>query len=123
MQHSSILNPPQRVLMGPGPSDVSARILQTMSAPTLGHLDPEYLRIMDETGRVRDVFQTRNEMTLAISGTGSTLEWRLAFAILSSQATKPLYASMVFSAGIMQDMGRAISREGACGRSGVGTRH
>lgn len=72
MQHSSILNPPQRVLMGPGPSDVSARILRAMSAPTLGHLDPEYLRIMDETrAMLREVFQTRNEMTLAISGTGS----------------------------------------------------
>lgn len=66
------LNPTQRVLMGPGPSDVSARVLRALAAPTLGHLDPEYLKIMDETRQLlRQVFQTNNEMTLAISGTGS----------------------------------------------------
>ncbi len=66
------LNPTQRVLMGPGPSDVSMRVLRALSAPTLGHLDPEYLSIMDETRQMlRQVFQTNNEMTLAISGTGS----------------------------------------------------
>jgi alanine-glyoxylate transaminase / serine-glyoxylate transaminase / serine-pyruvate transaminase len=64
--------PPSRVLLGPGPSDVPPRILQAMAAPTIGHLDPEYLRIMDETRRMlRAVFQTNNEMTLAASGTGS----------------------------------------------------
>lgn len=66
------LNPTERVLMGPGPSDVSARVLKALAAPTIGHLDPEYLKIMDETRQMmRQVFQTNNEMTLAISGTGS----------------------------------------------------
>ena len=66
------LNPTQRVLMGPGPSDVSMRVLRALAAPTLGHLDPEYLTIMDETRQMlRQVFQTKNEMTIAISGTGS----------------------------------------------------
>jgi alanine-glyoxylate transaminase / serine-glyoxylate transaminase / serine-pyruvate transaminase len=66
------LNVPQRVLLGPGPSDVPPRVLQAMAAPTLGHLDPLYLRIMDETRRMlREVFRTRNELTMAISGTGS----------------------------------------------------
>ncbi len=66
------LNPTERVLMGPGPSDVSSRVLRALAAPTLGHLDPEYLVIMDETRQMlRQVFQTQNEMTLAISGTGS----------------------------------------------------
>ena len=66
------LNPPQRVLLGPGPSDVPARVLAALAAPTIGHLDPAYLKIMDETRRMlRDVFRTRNEMTLAVSGTGS----------------------------------------------------
>src|SRR5438309_6654018 len=46
------LNVPQRVLLGPGPSDVPPRVLQAMAAPTLGHLDPLYLRIMDETRRM-----------------------------------------------------------------------
>ncbi|MBX3420341.1 MAG: alanine--glyoxylate aminotransferase family protein [Pirellulaceae bacterium] len=72
MSDFTALRPSQRVLMGPGPSDVSQRVLQALAAPTLGHLDPEYLRIMDETrSMLRQVFQTQNEMTLAISGTGS----------------------------------------------------
>src|SRR3954464_9476147 len=63
---------PPRVLLGPGPSDVPARVLAAMAAPTIGHLDPEYLRLMDETRRmVRDIFKTKNEMTMAVSGTGS----------------------------------------------------
>ncbi len=66
------LNPSRRVLMGPGPSDVSDRVLQALAAPTVGHLDPEYLQIMDETRHLmRQVFRTENELTLAVSGTGS----------------------------------------------------
>ena len=64
--------PPPRVLLGPGPSDVPPRILTAMAAPTIGHLDPAYLRLMDETRQMlREVFRTRNELTLAASGTGS----------------------------------------------------
>lgn len=67
-----VVTPPQRVLLGPGPSDVPARVLSAMAAPTIGHLDPEYLRIMDETrSMMRQVFSTTNEMTFATSGTGS----------------------------------------------------
>jgi alanine-glyoxylate transaminase/serine-glyoxylate transaminase/serine-pyruvate transaminase len=63
---------PQRVLMGPGPSDVPPRILEAMSRPTIGHLDPVFLKIMDEIrSGLRQVFRTNNEMTLAVSGTGS----------------------------------------------------
>lgn len=58
--------------MGPGPSDVPRRVLNALAAPTLGHLDPEYLAIMDEVRDfLRQVFLTRNEMTMAIPGTGS----------------------------------------------------
>ncbi|MCC6512319.1 MAG: alanine--glyoxylate aminotransferase family protein [Pirellulaceae bacterium] len=72
MQLNRPLNPTERVLMGPGPSTVPQRVLRALAAPTLGHLDPEYLTIMDETRQMlRQVFQTNNEMTLAISGTGS----------------------------------------------------
>jgi alanine-glyoxylate transaminase/serine-glyoxylate transaminase/serine-pyruvate transaminase len=71
-QTTARLDPPQRVLLGPGPSDVPARVLSALAAPTIGHLDPEYLRIMDNTrAMLRQVFRTRNEMTMAISGTGS----------------------------------------------------
>ncbi len=72
MQLDRPLHPTERVLMGPGPSSVPQRVLQALAAPTLGHLDPEYLTIMDETRQMlRQVFQTNNEMTMAISGTGS----------------------------------------------------
>ena len=58
--------------MGPGPSDVAPRVLAAMAAPTVGHLDPYFLRIMDETqAMLRTVFQTENRLTLAVSGTGS----------------------------------------------------
>jgi alanine-glyoxylate transaminase/serine-glyoxylate transaminase/serine-pyruvate transaminase len=72
MSEVSSFHPSQRVLLGPGPSDVPARVLQALGAPTLGHLDPEYLKLMDETRQMlREVFRTQNEMTLAMSGTGS----------------------------------------------------
>src|SRR5687768_4378637 len=49
MQLDRPMNPTERVLMGPGPSTVPQRVLRALAAPTLGHLDPEYLAIMDET--------------------------------------------------------------------------
>src|SRR4051812_32912848 len=65
-------HPPQRILLGPGPSDVPARVLGALAAPTIGHLDPVYLRLMDETrGLLQAVFRTKNPLTLAIPGTGS----------------------------------------------------
>ncbi|WP_437230565.1 pyridoxal-phosphate-dependent aminotransferase family protein [Planctomicrobium sp. SH661] len=64
--------PPLRTLMGPGPSDVSPQVLAALGAATVGHLDPYFLRIMDETQQMlREVFSTKNKLTLAISGTGS----------------------------------------------------
>jgi len=66
------LDPGQRVLMGPGPSDVSPRVLQAMAAPTIGHLDPKFIEIMDETqALLRFLFQTENQLTIPVSGTGS----------------------------------------------------
>ena len=64
--------PPERILMGPGPSDVPRRVLNALAAPTLGHLDPAYLAIMDEVRDfMRQVFRTKNELTMAVPGTGS----------------------------------------------------
>ena len=58
--------------MGPGPSDVPPRVLRAMAAPTLGHLDPEFLILMSETQQLlREVFQTENALTIPVSGTGS----------------------------------------------------
>ncbi len=66
------IDPGKRVLMGPGPSDVPARVLQAMSAPCIGHLDPAFLAIMNETQELlRHLMQTDNAMTIPVSGTGS----------------------------------------------------
>jgi alanine-glyoxylate transaminase/serine-glyoxylate transaminase/serine-pyruvate transaminase len=63
---------PPRVLLGPGPSMVDARVLQAMASPVVGHLDPTFQKVMDQTIKLlRYVFQTENEVTLPISGTGT----------------------------------------------------
>lgn len=63
---------PERVLLGPGPSTVDSRVLRAMSRPLIGHLDPEFLEMMDETQQMlRQVMGTENRTTFAISGTGS----------------------------------------------------
>ena len=64
--------PPLRTLMGPGPSDVSPRVLLAMARPTIGHLDPEFVRMMEELKQLlRYAFQTDNPMTFPVSGPGS----------------------------------------------------
>lgn len=64
--------PPKRTLMGPGPSDVSERVLQAMARPTIGHLDPAFVGMMDEVKQLLQyAFQTKNELTLPVSAPGS----------------------------------------------------
>src|SRR5437868_8117853 len=66
------MQPPKRLLMGPGPSEVDPRVLQALALPPLGHLDPALLDMMQTLEeRLRLVFQTKNKLTLAISGTGT----------------------------------------------------
>ena len=63
---------PERILLGPGPSPVPASVLGALARPTIGHLDPEFLRLMDEVrDMLRAVFGTQNSCTLPMSGTGS----------------------------------------------------
>ncbi len=70
MIHS--FNPTPRTLMGPGPSDVNPRVLSAMARPTIGHLDPEFIRLMDEIkSLLQTTFQTRNELTIPVSAPGS----------------------------------------------------
>src|SRR2546426_4116671 len=72
MQVPPVFQPPKRLLMGPGPSDVAPSVLKAMSAPLVGHLDPVFVKMMEEIkAMLRVVFQTKNEMTFPISGTGS----------------------------------------------------
>ena len=64
--------PPRRILLGPGPSDADPRVLTAAAAPLIGHLDPEFLKVMDDIqSSLRSVFQTRNRLTIPVSGTGS----------------------------------------------------
>ena len=63
---------PPRLLMGPGPSEVAPSVLQAMAQPLVGHLDPVFVKMMEEIKTMlRAVFQTKNEMTFPVSGTGS----------------------------------------------------
>jgi len=65
-------HPPARILMGPGPSNVDPRVLLAMAKPMVGHLDPEFIRIMNNLqDLLRHVFGTKNPVTIPISGTGS----------------------------------------------------
>ncbi|MEX0964323.1 MAG: alanine--glyoxylate aminotransferase family protein [Pseudohongiellaceae bacterium] len=65
-------HPPVRTLMGPGPSDVNPRILEALSRPTIGHLDPAFIQMMDETKQLLQyAFKTKNELTLPVSAPGS----------------------------------------------------
>ena len=66
------LEPPERILLGPGPCMAEPAVLQALATPLIGHLDPEFITIMNRTqALLRHVFQTENALTIPISGTGS----------------------------------------------------
>ena len=66
------LNPDLRLLLGPGPSPVHPRVLKAMSSHVIGHLDPYFLKVMDDCqSMLRELFNTKNQVTFPVSGTGS----------------------------------------------------
>lgn len=68
----SSFRPPQRTLMGPGPSDVSPRVLQALARPTIGHLDPRFVEMMEEVkALLQYAFMTENALTMPVSAPGS----------------------------------------------------
>ena len=70
--NTTSFNPPVRTLMGPGPSDVHPRVLAALSRPTIGHLDPKFVGMMDEVKLLLQyAFQTKNELTMPVSAPGS----------------------------------------------------
>src|SRR6185436_9126458 len=72
MQIPDAFSAPPRLLMGPGPSDVAPSVLKALSQPLVGHLDPVFVKMMEEIkSMLRAVFQTKNEMAFPVSGTGS----------------------------------------------------
>jgi alanine-glyoxylate transaminase/serine-glyoxylate transaminase/serine-pyruvate transaminase len=72
MSATKELNPTARFLMGPGPSDVHPQVLKAMATPVVGHLDPQFIEIMDAVkDMLRQLFGTKNDLTFAVSATGS----------------------------------------------------
>jgi alanine-glyoxylate transaminase / serine-glyoxylate transaminase / serine-pyruvate transaminase len=66
------LRPAARILLGPGPSNVHPRVMKAMASPVVGHLDPDFVKLMDDIKRLlRIVFRTKNEITFPVSATGS----------------------------------------------------
>jgi alanine-glyoxylate transaminase/serine-glyoxylate transaminase/serine-pyruvate transaminase len=95
--------PPRRTLMGPGPSDVSERVLQAMARPTLGHLDPAFIGMMDEVKTLLQyVFQTSNELTFAVSAPGSA-GMECCFANLVEPGDKVIVCQNGVFGGRMQE--------------------
>jgi alanine-glyoxylate transaminase/serine-glyoxylate transaminase/serine-pyruvate transaminase len=101
------LNPKARFLMGPGPSDVHSRVYKAMSTPMLGHLDPQFIQIMDEVMEMtRSVYQTKNEITSVISATGTSGMETCLVNLLEPGDTAVVCVSGVFSGRIADIAGR-----------------
>ena len=83
---TSSFHPPARTLMGPGPSDVNPRILEALSRPTIGHLDPAFISMMDELKTLLQfAFRTTNELTIPVSAPALPA-WNAYLPILLSRA-------------------------------------
>jgi alanine-glyoxylate transaminase / serine-glyoxylate transaminase / serine-pyruvate transaminase len=97
-------NPPVRTLMGPGPSDVHPRVLLAMAKPTIGHLDPEFIKLLDLIRlSLQKTFLTKNEITFLVSGPGS-LGMETCFANLIERSnTKVLVCVNGFFGGRMKE--------------------
>jgi len=96
-------HPPRRTLMGPGPSDVSERVLQAMARPTVGHMDPTFIGMMDEVKTLLQyAFQTKNELTFAVSAPGSA-GMECCFANLVEPGDKVIVCQNGVFGGRMQE--------------------
>jgi len=104
------LNPPDRLLLGPGPSDVHPRVLSAMAMPVVGHLDPYFLEIMNQTqDLIRQAYLTSNRLTFAVSATGMAGMEACLFNLL-----EPGDKIVVCAAGFFgQRMVEVASRTGA----------
>ncbi|MBX7150480.1 alanine--glyoxylate aminotransferase family protein [bacterium] len=113
-------HPPMRTLMGPGPSDVYPRVLEALSRPTIGHLDPKFVEMMDEVkALLQYAFQTKNELTMVVSAPGSA-GMETCFANLVEPGDKVIICQNGVFGGRMKDMaercgGQAVLVEDAWG--------
>ncbi len=100
-----------RLLLGPGPSPVAPRILEALSRPTVGHLDPQFLAIMDDVNRrLRTLFGTENRLTFAVSGTGSAAQEASLANVLEPGDTAIIGVNGVFGTRLA-DMARRMGAE------------
>ena len=107
----TVYNPPRRTLMGPGPSNVASRVLLAMARPTIGHLDPRFLQLMDEVAeQLREVFGTANPLTVPISGTGSAGMETAFVNVLEPGDTAIIGVNGVFGRRMVDVAGRAGAR-------------
>jgi len=107
----TVYNPPRRTLMGPGPSNVAPRVLLAMAQPTIGHLDPWFLQLMDEVAeQLREVFGTRNPLTVPISATGSAGMETAFVNVLEPGDTAIIGVNGVFGRRMMDVAERAGAR-------------
>ncbi|MFM7072779.1 MAG: pyridoxal-phosphate-dependent aminotransferase family protein [Planctomycetota bacterium] len=105
------LNPPPRILMGPGPSDTHPRVLEALAKGTVGHLDPFYLRTMDELQRMlRGLFRTENRMTFAVSATGSAGMEAAVVNLVEPGDSMVVCVNGVFGGRMVDVAGRAGAR-------------
>ncbi|MDO9225151.1 MAG: alanine--glyoxylate aminotransferase family protein [Pseudomonadota bacterium] len=104
----SSFHPPQRILMGPGPSDVPRRILDAMARPTIGHLDPAFQDMMEQIKTLlRYAFQTENKLTFPVSGPGS-VGMETCFVNLVEPGDKVIVcANGVFGGRMLENVKRA----------------
>ncbi len=114
--------PPQRTLMGPGPSDVSARVLSALSRPTIGHLDPLFVGMMDEVkSLLQYAFQTKNEFTIALSAPGSAGMEACFVNLVTPNDTVVVCQNGVFGARMVENVKRiganVVVVEGQWGRA------
>lgn len=114
-------SPPPRLLLGPGPSMVHPRVLRAMATPLLGHLDPEFLTLMDQVQELlRAVFRTQNRFTIAVSGTGSAGMEAALVNLIEPGDSAIVGVNGVFGARMVSIVerggGRAIAVEAPWGR-------
>ncbi|WP_448555966.1 pyridoxal-phosphate-dependent aminotransferase family protein [Thalassotalea montiporae] len=106
MNYSSFI-PPQRTLMGPGPSDVSARVLSALARPTIGHLDPKFVTMMDEVkALLQYAFQTKNPYTIALSAPGSAGMEACFVNLVTPEDTVVVCRNGVFGARMIENVER-----------------
>lgn len=114
--------PPQRTLMGPGPSDVSPRVLSALARPTVGHLDPTFVGMMDEVkSLLQYAFQTENAFTIALSAPGSAGMEACFVNLVTPDDTVVVCRNGVFGARMIENVQRIGAKvvivEGTWGRA------